>query len=216
MYRRIGKAARMMGVSASTLRIWDRKKLFKANYRTVGGHRRYNINRLLEHIGRIAHQEPLNEEKMNFKARVVTYARVSSNKQKNDLYRQIRHLEAYVEQQGWEIVKQYSDIGSGLNDQRRGLLKLIQELPILQPTMIDSSYHNRLTRFGTKLLETICSPFSTQIVITHQDKQQSTLQEQLVEDVLAVLTSFAGKLHRSRRGKQTTTLKNGSFSATCV
>ncbi|MHA2404966.1 MAG: IS607 family transposase, partial [Candidatus Kariarchaeaceae archaeon] len=73
-----------------------------------------------------------------------------------------------------------------------------------QPTMIVSSYNDRLTRFGTKLLETICSLFSTQIVITHQDKQQSSLQEQLVEDVLAVLTSFAGKLHRSRRGKQTT------------
>jgi putative resolvase len=208
MYISIGKAARMMGVSTSTLRVWDRKKLFKATYRTVGEHRRYNINSLLEHVGQITHQESLNKIKKNFKARVVTYARVSSNKKKNDLFRQIDHLEAYVEQQGWEIIKQYSDIGSGLNDQRRGLLKLIQELPILQPTMIVSSYHDRLTRFGTKLLETICSLFSTQIVITHQDKQQLSLQEQLVEDVLAVLTSFAGKLHRSRRGKQTTALKN--------
>jgi putative resolvase len=208
MYISIGKAARMMGVSTSTLRVWDRKKLFKATYRTVGGHRRYNINSLLEHVGQITHQESLNKKRKNNKTRVVTYARVSSNKQKNDLFRQIDHLEAYVEQQGWEIIKQYSDIGSGLNDQRRGLLKLIQELPILQPTMIVSSYHDRLTQFGTKLLETICSLFSTQIVITHQDKQQLSLQEQLVEDVLAVLTSFAGKLHRSRRGKQTTALKN--------
>jgi putative resolvase len=208
MYISIGKAARMMGVSTSTLRVWDRKKQFKANYRTVGGHRRYSINSLLAHIGQIIHQEPLNTKRKSYKTRVVTYARVSSNKQKSDLYRQIDHLEAYVEQQGWEIVKQYSDIGSGLNDQRRGLIKLIQELPILQPTMIVSSYHDRLTRFGTKLLETICSLFSTQIVITHQEKQQLSLQEQLVEDVLAVLTSFAGKLHRSRRGKQTTVGRN--------
>jgi len=208
MYISIGKAARMMGVSTSTLRVWGRKKLFKANYRTIGGHRRYSINGLLERVGQIAHQEPPNTKRQNFKAQVVTYARVSSNKQKNDLCRQIDHLEAYVEQQGWEIVKQYSDIGSGLNDQRRGLLKLIQELPILQPTMIVSSYNDRLTRFGTKLLETICSLFSTQIVINHQDKQQSSLQEQLVEDVLAVMTSFAGKLHRSRRGKQTAAVKN--------
>ena len=175
MYISIGKAARMMGVSTSMLRVWDRKKLFKANYRTIGGHRRYNINSLLEHVGQITHQEPLNKKRKNTKARVVTYARVSSNKQKYDLYRQIDHLETYVEQQGWEIVKQYSDIGSGLNDQRRGLLKLIQELPILQPTMIVTSYHDRLTRFGTKLLETICSLFSAQIVITHRDKQQSSL-----------------------------------------
>ncbi len=94
MYISIGKAARMMGVSTSALRVWDRKKLFKANYRTVGGHRRYNINSLLEHMGQITHQEPLNKKRKN------TYARVSSNKQKYDLYRQIDHLEAYVEQQG--------------------------------------------------------------------------------------------------------------------
>jgi DNA-binding transcriptional MerR regulator len=43
MYVSIGKAARMMGVSRSTLRGWDRKKLLKADYRTEGGHRRYSI-----------------------------------------------------------------------------------------------------------------------------------------------------------------------------
>jgi predicted site-specific integrase-resolvase len=98
-------------------------------------------------------------------------------------------------------------VGSGLNDKRRGLLRLIQELPVLQPMMIIASYQDRLTRFGTKLLETICTLFSTEIVITHNDKQQQSLQEQLVEDVLAVLTSLAGKLPRSRRGKQTTESK---------
>ena len=95
----------------------------------------------MEHVGQIIQQELLNNKRKPFKARV------SSNKQKNDFYRQIDHIEANAEPQGWELVKQYSDVGSGLNDQRRGLLKLIQELPILQPTMIVSSYHDRLTRF---------------------------------------------------------------------
>ena len=197
MYVSIGKAARTIGVSRSTLRGWDRKKLFKADYRTEGGHRRYSMNKLLLKIGKI--KEPKNEkgEKKSKSIRVVTYARVSSSKQKKDLVRQIDHLEAYVKEQGWVLIKQYSDVGSGLNDKRKGLLKLIQELPILQPMMILASYQDRLTRFGTKLLETICALFSTEIIITHTDKQRQSLQEQLVEDVLAVLTSFAGKLHRS-------------------
>ena len=105
------------------------------------------------------------------------------------------------------IIKEYSDIGSGLNDKRKGLLTLIQELPILQPMIIVASYQDRLTRFGVKLLETSCTVFSTEIIIPHKEKKKTTMQEQLGEDVLAILTSFAGKVHRSRRGKQTTKVK---------
>ena len=99
-------------------------------------------------------------------------------------------------------------MGLGWNDKRKELLKLIQELPIIQTVMVIASHNDKLARFGTKLLETICDVFSAQIIIIHKNKNQSTIQEQLVEDVLAVLTSFAGKLHRSRRGKQTTTVKD--------
>lgn len=197
-----------MGVSRSTMRGWDRVKLFEADYRTEGGHRRYSINRLLTKLGKITERGGEKSKRKSERVRVVTYARVSSSKQKKDLTRQIAHLEAYVQQQGWEIIKQYSDVGSGLNDKRRGLLNLIQELLILQPMMVIASYQDRLTIFGTKLLETICTLFSAEIVITHAQKKHQSLQEQLVEDVLAVLTSFAGKLHRSRRGNQTTVITN--------
>ena len=107
----------MMGVSRSTLKGWDRKKLFKAGYRTEGGHRRYSINRLLMKIGKITKKRAkkcLSKNSKDKRVRVVTYARVSSSKQKKDLNRQINHLEAYVQQQGWEMIKQYSDVGSGL------------------------------------------------------------------------------------------------------
>ena len=110
----------------------------------------------------------------------------------------------FVEKQHWQLVKKYQDIGSGLNDQRKGLLKMIRELPVVQPAKIVCSYPDRLARFGLQLIATIGSLFGTEIVITHQQWSQKKLNEQLVEDVLAVLTSFAGKLHRSRRGIQTT------------
>ena len=85
MYVSIGKAARMMGVSASTLRGWDIKKLTRADYRTEGRYRRYIISKLLEKIGRIIAKREKGEEKSNKKVRVVTYARVSSSKQKKRL-----------------------------------------------------------------------------------------------------------------------------------
>ena len=109
----------------------------------------------------------------------------------------------YIEAQGWELVKSYRDIGSGLNENRKGLLQLIRELPVLQPAKIVISYSDRLARFGTNLIQAICNFFQTEIVCNHDKKQEITLEQQLTTDLIAMVTSFAGKLHRSRRGKQT-------------
>ena len=62
---------------------------------------------------------------------MVTYARVSGFKQREDLKRQQEHLEMYVKNKDWYLVKQYQDIGSGLNDNRQGLIRLIKELSII-------------------------------------------------------------------------------------
>jgi predicted site-specific integrase-resolvase len=201
MYVRIGKAATLLGVAKSTLRRWEKEKKLIADYRTQGGHRRYSMIRLLQ----IIRQLPVTKEKIKTTAdtrpQVVTYARVSGSKQREDLKRQQEHLKGYVKTQGWHLVNQYQDIGSGLNDNRQGLIRLIKELPIIQPAMIVCSYQDRLARFGLTLLQTICAIFNTKIVVTHESVHKKSLEEQLVKDVLAILTSFAGKLHRARRGK---------------
>jgi len=72
----------MMGVSRSTLRGWGKKNLFKVDYRTEEGHRRYSINKLLMKIGKITGKNKKEKENQNQSIRVVTYARVSSSKQR--------------------------------------------------------------------------------------------------------------------------------------
>jgi putative resolvase len=111
------------------------------------------------------------------------------------------HLSTYIQRSGWHLLKTYQDIGSGLNDERKGLLRLLRDLPLLQPDKIVCTYEDRLARFGTKLLETICTYFSTKIVVIQQQRQPPSLEEQVVHDVIALITSFAGKLHRARRGQ---------------
>ncbi|MFQ5977221.1 MAG: IS607 family transposase [Candidatus Heimdallarchaeota archaeon] len=133
--------------------------------------------------------------------RVVAYARVSGSKQRRELTRQIAHLDTYIQHHDWHHLKTYHDIGSGLNDGRKGLLRLLRDLPLLQPDKVVCTYEDRLARFGTKLLETIYTYFSTQIIVTQQQRQQPSLEEQVVQDVIALITSFAGKLHRARRGQ---------------
>jgi predicted site-specific integrase-resolvase len=158
---------------------------------------------LLEYTNQLASKKDREKRKKTMPVPVVTYARVSSAKQRNDLSQQQRHLETYVTQKGWTLIKSYQDIDSRLNDKRRGLLQLLRDLLVLQPTRLVCSYEDRLARVGTRLLQTICELFSTKSGVTHQPTKQVTVNEQLVNDVLALLTSFAGKLHRARRGKQT-------------
>ena len=108
-----------------------------------------------------------------------------------------------MDERGWALLRSYKDIGSGLNDQRKGLLRLVRDLPVLQPSVVVCSYGDRLARFGTNILRLVCELFGTTILVTHDQEHPPTSDQQLVSDVLAVLTSFADKLHRSRRGRQT-------------
>ena len=102
-------------------------------------------------------------------------------------------------------VATYTDVGSGLNDKRKGLLRLIRELLIWQPHKIVCSYPDRLARFGTNIIQTICELFSTTIEVTHPLRSTMPVQEQLTQDFIALIMSFAGKAYRLRRGQQKTT-----------
>jgi len=119
------------------------------------------------------------------------------------LHRQLQHLESFVNSKDWHLLKSYKDVGSGINDKRKGLLQLIKDLPILQPQFVICSYYDRLSRFGITLLETVCSLFSTKIITTHEIlKEKQSNNQELVDNIVAILYSFSGKLYRARRGKQ--------------
>lgn len=205
MFISTGKAAMLLGVSPSTLRRWDATKMLVPTFRTPGRHRRYQITKLLQWSNQIPKRPKNRRDPQKQRPRVVAYARVSGSKQRRDLTRQMAHLDTYIQEQGWYHLKTYHDIGSGLNDSRKGLLRLLRDLPSLQPDKIVCTYEDRLARFGIKLLETICTYFSAKIVVTQQQQQQQqqtiSLEEQVVQDVIALVTSFAGKLHRARRGR---------------
>lgn len=203
MYISISKAAYMLGVSATTLRSWDTRNYLKPAFRTFGRHRRYKITTLLEITGQIKNNDYENKTHQIQKVQVVSYARVSGSKQRHDLHRQLQHLESFVNSQHWHLLKSYKDIGSGINDKPKGLLQLIKDLPILQPQFVVCSYYDRLSRFGITLLETVCSLFSTKIITTHEIvKEKQSNNQELVDNIVAILYSFSGKLYRARRGKQ--------------
>ena len=108
-------------------------------------------------------------------------------------------MQSFVDEKGWNLLKQYKDIGSGLNDKRKGFIQLIKDLPVLQPALLIVNYGDRLTRFGLNILETICSIFNTKILVVSSYDTKRTFEAQLVDDIVAILYFFSGELYRSRR-----------------
>ena len=135
--------------------------------------------------------------------RAVIYARVSSSDQKSDLERQIQYLTQYCSARGYRVLDVLSDIASGLKTSRRGLIKLFDYVVNRQVDVVVATYKDRLTRFGFEYLEYFFKQYGVRIEVVYGEESKDAYQE-LVEDLLAIVTSFAGKLYgmRSRKKKR--------------
>jgi len=133
--------------------------------------------------------------------RIAIYARVSGNTQKDDLERQISSLEGYVRkhfpQAEYIVVK---DIASGLKEDRRGLRRLIEMARKRQVDAVVAAYKDRLTRFGFTYLKELFEAYGVRIIVTFHEEPKDYYQE-LVEDLMAIVTSFAGRIYGKRSHK---------------
>jgi putative resolvase len=182
----IGEAAKIRGVSIDTLRRWERSGKLKAE-KTEGGHRRYRVADLLK------------VDRPDLRHTVI-YGRVSTTDKKDDLARQIGVLELYCQQREWDLIYTLKDIGSGLNYKKRGLLKLVDLLQRNEVERLLITDKDRLLRFGSELVFALCENNGTEVIILNKPVEQEPEQE-LVEDVLAVITVMSARLYgkRSRR-----------------
>jgi putative resolvase len=180
-----------LGISYSTLSRWVREGRIKA-IRTAGG-----VFRIPEsEVRRIAEGLPVSRE-----VRAIIYARVSSADQKSDLERQIQYLMQYCSSKGYRVVDVLSDIASGLKTDRRGLLKLFDYVVNRQVDVVVVTYRDRLTRFGFEYLERFFKQYGVRIEVAFGEEPRDAYQE-LVEDLIEIVTSFAGKLYGMRSHKK--------------
>ncbi|MEG4055940.1 MULTISPECIES: IS607 family transposase [unclassified Microcoleus] len=180
----ITEAAKLKGVSASTLRRWEAEgKLIPE--RTANGHRRYDLANLLG-------------LKPNG-ALTIAYARVSSHNQKDDLDRQKQVLELFCASQGWQF-QIIDDVGSGVNYSKRGLQHLIRAIADNQVERLVLTHKDRLLRFGSELIFNLCEHFGTEVVIINQTENTSC-DEDLAKDILEIITVVSTRLDGSRNPK---------------
>ncbi len=180
----IQEAADLLGVSTNTLRRWETEGKITSE-RTVGGHRRYQVSDLLNH--------------KSDASLTIAYARVSSRDQKTDLERQIMMLEVYCTNHGWsyEII---SDLGSGMNYRKKGLIRLLKLITTYQVERLVLSHKDRLLRFGAELIFSLCQQFGVEVVIINRS-EDSTFEEDLANEVLEIITVFSARLYGSRSHK---------------
>ena len=129
----------------------------------------------------------------------IAYCRVSSSDQKEDLQRQIENVSNYCIAKGYQF-RVISDLGSGLNYQKKGLKELIELICSNSIERIVVNYKDRLIRFGFELIEQLCSIYHVKIEVINLTEDK-TYEEELVEDVLSVITVFSAKLYGSRSHK---------------
>jgi len=185
------EACRRLGISFITLKRWIYSGKIRA-VKTPSGRWRIPESEIERIIGGKMSVEEV---------RAVIYARVSSSDQKSDLERQIEYLTQYCAAKGYRVVDVLSDVASGLDTSRRGLLKLFSYVVNRQVDVVVITHRDRLTRFGFEYLEFFFKHHGVRIEVVHGEEPKDAYQE-LVEDLIAILTSFAGKLYGARSHKK--------------
>jgi excisionase family DNA binding protein len=133
--------------------------------------------------------------------RVAIYARVSSNTQRDDLERQVESLKLWVSKSfpNAEYVV-VTDVASGLKEDRRGLRELIEMARRREIQAVVVAYRDRLTRFGFEYLKTLFNAFGVDVYVAFQEEPKDYVQE-LVEDFVEIVTSFASRIYGKRSKK---------------
>ncbi|MEM2361333.1 MAG: IS607 family transposase [Candidatus Jordarchaeales archaeon] len=188
----LSEACERLGIHPNTLRKWDRQGKIRV-VRTVGGRRRIPESEVERLMGIV---------KPDVSKKAVIYVRVSPHdqKQKEDLERQKQSLLNYAKSKGYEVVAVLEDVASGLNENRKSLNKIFDMVEKREVGVIIIAFKDRLTRFGFKYLERFFASHNVKIEAVNGEEPKDAHQE-LVEDLVALVSGFAGKLYGLRSHK---------------
>lgn len=139
--------------------------------------------------------DPKYETAPTITGRTVCYARVSSNDQKTDLQRQGDRLKAFAFNMGVDAPEVVTEVGSGMNDKRRKLNKLLADPTV---TTIIVEHRDRLARMDVGLVESALEASGRRLIVI----DDTELYDDLVQDMTEVLTSFCARLYDRKSAKR--------------
>lgn len=185
-----GEVAKLLGITIPTV-IRYCETGYIPYHTTETGHRRISAKDVCDYLEK---QNMLFNDEESTKSDVI-YARVSTQEQANcgDLDRQVQKVKLFAINQNVQNLVVKADVGSGLNDNRKGLLSLIDMIQQGKVNRVFVLYKDRLARFGYHHLKKICEFHGVSIVVASNEKESESQSEELAEDIIALIHSVSDK-----------------------
>ena len=183
--------AEILKVTTKTLIDWDKKGKLVA-HRNIHDRRYYTRDQINEFLcveNRISND-------------IVIYAIVSNKNQKDDLKNQIAFLENYCNTKGQFISKIITDIGSGLNYDRKNWNKMLLDVENYKISKIVVSFKDRFVRFGFQWFKNYCERYGCKIEVINENSEDKSPEEEMVDDLISIIHVFSCRIYGLRKYKR--------------
>lgn len=182
-------ACKTLQITAMTLKRWKDNGHIKT--------KQLSSRKILYDIDSVLKNDKIDDDRLN-----VIYARVSTTKQKNDLNNQIELIKNYMINSGIKPDKVYSEIASGINDNRKELNSLLSDIMNKKIKSVYITFKDRLTRFGFNYFQEIMKINDVNLVVIDEiEETNKDLQTELTEDLIAIIDHYSTKLYSTRKQK---------------
>ena len=126
--------------------------------------------------------------------KTVVYCRVSNQSRREEMKYQEQRCLDYCAARGYSVSRVYSEVASGMNDDRRRFWEMLDT----KPTRVVVENKDRLTRFGYNYLERLLKDRGCVLEVLNPNKDD---EQDLMKDMVSVVTSFCCRLYGLRRMK---------------
>lgn len=186
---RIKEFAKRVGRAPSSIRRWEQEGKLIAK-RMPSGHRYFDETDVRIVLGG-----------MPDKRLTVVYCRVSSAGQKDDLASQIAAMEQYCQAGAIAVDDWITEVSGGMNFKRKQFLALIDRVQRGEIARVLIAHKDRLVRFGFDLLQHLFTTHGCEIIVVNQASLSP--EQEMVEDLLAIVHTFSCRLYGMRKYKKT-------------
>ena len=190
---------KLTGLSRSHLSRLVKSGVFRV-LKKPNGQYDYNVDDVYKYLGSPRHSLK------------VIYARVSTNKQKADLIRQIETLESFCLAPGIKKIDHlFSDIASGINfEKRKEFFALLDLIIDGQVSKVFINYKDRLSRVGFGLFKHLFLKFGTEIIVANGHANDRLDGEEIMNEIITLIHCFSMKHYSKRRVKRAIEVLNAS------
>jgi len=183
------EVSEILNVTVRTLQKWDRAGKLKSNRTPTTNRRYYTQEQINEYLGK---QNRISDK-------IVIYCRVSSNSQKPDLQSQIEFLRQYANAKGYIVDEIITDIGSGLNYNRKKWNELLEAIQEKRISKVIVSHKDRFIRFGYEWFEKYVQSQGCEIEVVNNEV--TSPHEEMIQDLVSIIHCFSCRIYGLRKYK---------------